>query len=137
MKTPSNKLNNSYPFKHWLLTLILGQVFLYIYESLRGNSNALILIHPLMVLVSAIFSLPAFACYLILFDFLSLKKIDLLVKKIILILFSIFAIIMTFTVITNELRSWIPLFSIASLASGVIFSIEKKHVLQSDSKEST
>ena len=109
----------SFPFYHWIFTLLISPVFSGVFDKLFGKSShqviGLLEAYPLTLLFSSLFSFPTLIVYLFVFYFLAKHNVRALLAKAILMLVTMFGIIITMlvsfkgdgSVLYNHLASYI------------------------------
>lgn len=113
-------MNNSFPLKHWLLTLMLGAVLLFvcfiILNRMSGNSGELLLFTILVFFYSVFFSLPALGIQYLLFYILNKNRRSSQTIKWMLFSASVAETGITLLVIGGVfLVFFVPVYAIASL----------------------
>jgi len=114
----------SYLFKHWSATLIMPLLLTEIHH------NYSIELLAIGFLFGFVFSLPTYLFYAIVFQSLQKETISITVKKIILIATSTFGIIVTFALISGDLKGVFTydvfIYIITSVITGIFFRLGKK-----------
>ncbi len=90
-------MDSLYPFKHWILTLLIGPFIIAIFDFFSdGSSNMLDFFeaYPFFMIFGIMFSIPALILYVILFSIVPYKKISLPVLKWMFNLFIILCILL-------------------------------------------
>lgn len=77
-------MDSLYPFKHWILTLLIGPVIIALFDLFSNeNSNMLNFLeaYPFFMIFGIMLSTPALIIYVIVFNIVPYKKIPLPVLK--------------------------------------------------------
>lgn len=126
--------NQAYPFKHWLVTIILGPILFSSFEI-----NRLMSFMELYIMIfsyGALLSLPAFLIYLFAFSVLNKTKLSPLVIKVILTAGTTIGIFVTLYVLLDALFSQIGISYVVPLVlSSFFFKLrvnKNQAVLQAD-----
>jgi len=113
----------SYLFKHWSATLIMPLLLTKIHH------NYSIELLAIGFLFGFVFSIPTYVFYAIVFQSLQEETISITVKKIILIATSTFGIIVTFALISGDLKGVFTydvfIYIISSVITGIFFRLKK------------
>src|SRR5262245_47494649 len=100
-------MKNSYLIDHWLLTLLIAPFTSQVIELIWGTNPhqvvGLLVVYPVTVFFSIVFSIPTFLIYLTCFYFLSKQDINTMMSKFILITITIFGIYITQTVVKGTM----------------------------------
>lgn len=123
-------MNWSYFYRHWFGTLIISPIIAQIYELIYENNN-IIFDFPesffAFLFVGLILSAPTYIFYGFIFHILKIKKINLIIAKIILIVSAVIGIITTFTLIGGSMSlRGIIFYSISSIITGIFFKLNSK-----------
>jgi Sec-independent protein secretion pathway component TatC len=123
----------AYPFRHWLTSLALGPLIIFIYALLfepdyKFNSD-MPGMYMLYVAFGLFFSLPVFIVYLLLFNLLIRMAKSMLLIKMALNLVTIIGVFMTIKLMGfSEVTLSLPLiYSIAIIASSFFYKIKKEN----------
>ena len=130
-------MNPNYPYLHLLITLIVAPFMpaLYglIFNPIQGQVIELHEVYLITFFVSVFFSIPSFILYLWFFSYLSKKKINLVLKKMILICCTVVGIVITFLVIGGSLNLTLILaYSVAAIITGTVLRIKAKKEMSHD-----
>ena len=122
----ASMLNWAFPYLHWLLTLLITPIILYL------GSTESIFIHLLAFAFSFLVSLPFLAMYLWVFQRFVSSNPGALATKIILIGFVVLSITTCLSIFTRpDLGFAIPYYSITAIVTGLIIpirsSIDRKY----------
>lgn len=89
----------SFPFYHWIFTLMISPVFSGAFDKLFGKSPnqviGLVEAYPVTVLFSCLFSFPTLIVYLFVFYFLAQNDVRPPLAKTVLILVSLFGVLIS------------------------------------------
>lgn len=117
------KMQWSYLFKHWFATLLIP---LFLTKLLYDSSIELLII---TLIVGLVFSLPTYAFYALIFHSLQEETVSITRKKIILIGISVIGIVITFALISGDVRVVFTydtlIYTLTSLITGIFFKLEK------------
>lgn len=123
-----NGLKWSYIFKHWIGTLLLGNILVSIFPGFNPiNSSGIgltILISILWLCYSAIYSIPTLVCYILAFSWFKDNTLNVNWIKMTLILVTLAGITMTVALTVGSMEAAIY-YSIAAIVTGILFKIEK------------
>jgi hypothetical protein len=101
----------SFPFYHWIFTLLISPVFSFAFDKLFGKSPhqviGLLEAYPVTLLFSCLFSFPTLIVYLFVFYFLAKNDVRAPLAKTILILVTLFGLIITMLVVFEKEGSWL------------------------------
>ena len=119
-------MNPSFPFYHWFATLLLGPLLLALYEYSVSPPGDTVDMYVITLIFSILLSLPALGCYCVVFYLLNSYKIQIPIAKIILLIFVVIGIIITFQIIDGSLVFEFGVaYSIASIITGLILKLKK------------
>ena len=131
MKTPFTE--HPYPYKHWLLSVILGPLFFTVYGYISNperNLSALLDGIVLYSMMGLMFSLPALIVYLVIFNVLFKMGISPFMLKMTLNLLAFFGAIITIKVVFDDKGISIAFFYlIAIIVSSFFFHIKPANEL--------
>ena len=121
-------MNRSYPYKHWLTTLVIAPfipaIFSLFFKMDDGLVFSLLEVYPISFLFSLFFSLPTVAVYYLVFYLLSKRIINLTFVKILLIGIAVIGITITQLIIKGSLSfTIIYAYSIAAIISGLFWKL--------------
>lgn len=121
-------MNWSYLFKHWFATLLIAPFICEFLTLLIGNTNrvvGLVEMYPLTLIFSVVFSTPTYIIYGFIYYLLAKKEVSVKNSKIILLIFTIICVLVTFHIVFNA-REFIISFSyaISSLITGLFFKLK-------------
>ncbi len=123
-----NGLKWSYIFKHWIGTLLLGNILVSIFPGFNPiNSSGIgltILISILWLCYSAIYSIPTLVCYILAFSWFKDNTLNVNWIKMTLILVTLAGITVTVALTVGSMDVAIY-YSIAAIITGILFKIEK------------
>lgn len=123
-----NGLKWSYIFKHWIGTLLLGNILVSIFPVFnRLNSvdiGLTILVSILWLCCSAIYSIPTLVCCILAFSWFEDNTLKVNWIKMTLILVILAGITMTVALTVGSMEVAIY-YSIAAIVTGILFKIEK------------
>ncbi|WP_433900477.1 hypothetical protein [Sphingobacterium puteale] len=123
-----NGLKWSYIFKHWIGTLLLGNILVSIFPVFnRLNSvdiGLTILVSILWLCYSAIYSIPTLVCCILAFSWFEDNMLNVNWIKMTLILVILAGITMTVALTVGSMEVAIY-YSIAAIVTGILFKIEK------------
>lgn len=114
-------MKSKFTWKNWITTLVLGAVIF-------NSSNELFSLKDLLVtfLFSALFSLPTFILYFLLYDYLIKSNASTFFVKLILNILAIVCITITLNVIDGELLKDLSLiYGLSIIISSFLYKIEK------------
>lgn len=119
-----------FPFKHWLTTLALGPVFLFLYEATRSPvayTSEVFGFLLLFLFFGALLSFPTFIVFYFLYLYLVKRLASKPIIKIIMTAEALMGLIITLWLMDGFLIAdfYIP-YAGAILASSFIFGIDKK-----------
>lgn len=100
-------IDKTYPFKHWVTSLAVGPLGLFIQDMVSGNNNLndAVGIYILFVGFGIAFSLPVFLLYLLLFNLLTKNVNTVLPVKTILNLIAIIGVFVTIKLIGGTMMT--------------------------------
>lgn len=125
MKTLSVKLNNYYPLKHWLSTLIIAPAVFSGYDLIMEKSTFIADLYGYVFLFSLLFSIPGFLAYNGLFFWIAKYKRPVYLTKVVLNLCAICIGLATLLIIERSLIDLIGIYAIAVIISSFFFKIYK------------
>lgn len=124
-------MTNTYPYKHWLTTLIVSALTIFFIDVISGNNNFndALGICMLFIIYGLLFSLPMFILYFLLFYILIRKVNSALIIKTILNTVTICGIYITIqliggTMMTPKLATY---YSIILIVCSLFFKIKKQN----------
>lgn len=124
-------MNWGYLFKHWFGTLILAPLIGQIIEHFTNNSNQIFdyfETYILFLIFGLFFSTPTYLLYSLIYWFLGQKNINKKYAKIILILFAIAGIIITFGSIGGSFGyKGTLIYSLSSIITGLFLKLNLKN----------
>lgn len=118
----------SFPFCHWIFTLLISPVFSGAFDKLFGKSPdqviGLVEAYPVTLLFSCLFSFPTLIVYLFVFYFLAQNDVRPPLAKTILIFVTLFGIIITMLIIfekqASSLWNYLPAYAFGCIVVGLI-----------------
>lgn len=126
-----------YVIKHWVLTLFLAPLTSQaIHYTLGTNPHqivGLLVVYPITLFFSLVFSLPTFLVYLACFNFLSKRDINFALLKVVLIAVSVLGIYITQTIIKGTMSQDIIIaYSATVIIVGLILRIRNTKTKMQD-----
>jgi hypothetical protein len=126
-------MNKSFPFIHWLLTIIItpfiGKLFGHLFNSPSASFIGILEVYHITVIGSLILSLPTFLVYLLLFYRLRQMKMSEISKQIILLLVVVFGIVITLEIAGGKLKyPLILVYSSTTLVIGLYLLLKNKKI---------
>ncbi len=130
-------MNPNYPYLHWLITLIVAPFMPALYGLIFNPFEGQILesheIYVVIFIVSIFLSFPTFTIYYLVFLYLSKKKTNLVLKKLLLISCTVAGIIITLLIIGGSLiPTFILSYSVAAIITGMVLRIKNKEDMPQD-----
>ncbi|WP_333599748.1 hypothetical protein [Flavobacterium sp.] len=124
-------MNWSYLFKHWFGTLLLGPIIGQVTEYYSSVNSHLVLgyleAYPVFIMVSLFCSSPTYILYGFLYLFLAKKNSNPNYAKVILILFAVSGVIISFWLIGGSMSfNGTISYCIASILAGLLFKLNFK-----------
>ncbi|WP_338378118.1 hypothetical protein [uncultured Flavobacterium sp.] len=123
-------MNWSYLFKHWFGTLIISPFVYELFNLMKVNSNrviGLVEIYPITFIFSLIFSIPTYIIYGFIYYFLARNEVSIMKSKIILLLFTVLSILLTFHIVFNARELTISIsYAVTSIILGIYFKLNFK-----------
>lgn len=124
-------MKRSYPYTHWLSTLIVAPFVPtfanLIYQTKNDLVVSLLDVYPVTFLFSLFYSVPTFVVYYIAFYFLSRSHPQIILAKIILIGIAVLGITITQLLIKGSMSFTIVYsFSIAAIICGLLWKLDDK-----------
>lgn len=117
-------MQSSYAVLHWVLTILISPFTSYIQQVLEYNSingAGLLGLYPYLILFGFAFSIPTLLIYFFCFYFLAQSNISVLLSKLILISVAILGIIITISIVLEQLdMDFILPYSITTLIVGLM-----------------
>lgn len=96
----------SFPFCHWIFTLLISPVFSGAFDKLFAKSPdqviGLVEAYPVTLLFSCLFSFPTLIVYLFVFYFLAKNDVRPPLAKTLLILVALFGVLITMIIISEK-----------------------------------
>jgi hypothetical protein len=123
--------NNTYPYKHWLTSLAVAALILFIIDIISGNNNLneAIGMCMLYVIFWFVFSIPVFIIYLLLFNLLIRKTISVLIIKTLLNSITIIGVFITIKLIGGTMMTpkFASYYSIILIICSFFYEIKKQN----------
>jgi len=123
--------NNTYPYKHWLTSLSVAALILFIIDIVSGNNNLKDAIGMCMlyVIFGFVFSIPVFIIYLLVFNLLIRKKFSALIIKTILNSITIAGVFVTIKLIGGTMMTpkFALYYSIILIVCSLFYKIKKQN----------
>ena len=99
-------MDKNYVIKQWLVTLIIGRLFILLYASSTSSKSQLtdtLSLYLIFFIFSLVFSIPTYLIYFLVFYFLVKKTTSIILIKIILDVIAIIGIFVTTVVIGGSM----------------------------------
>ena len=123
--------SNTYPYKHWLTSLAVAALILFIIDVVSGNNNLndAVGMCMLYVIFGFVFSIPVFIIYLLLFNLLIRKTTSALIIKTILNSITIAGIFITIKLIGGTMMTpkFASYYSIILIICSLFYKIKKQN----------
>jgi hypothetical protein len=124
-------MNKTYCLNHWVLTLIIAPFFLPLLDFFSGSTQGIVIglrdTYAVMLVMSAICSVPTLGAYYFIFKALDKSQVKPVVAKFILISFTIAGLTVTLLLIGGSASKEVILaYSLASVATGFLLRIKLK-----------
>ena len=122
---------NSYPYKHWLTSLVVGPLLMIIYEIIfdPGPMVGVVETYFLFLTFGLFFSVPVFLLYLLTFNQLTKKINSNLTIKTILNTVGVIGIIVTFLIIKGSMAMMLAIsYSVTLIISSVFYRVRPKEI---------
>lgn len=117
-------MDQSYIIKHWLATLLVAPILLYVYDLVMMKATWGLGMCSLIVLFGAFFSIPTLIAYIFLFKLLAKQNVNSCTAKIILDGLVVLGIAITGTLIGGTLIATIVItFSAAAILASLLFRL--------------
>lgn len=123
--------SNTYPYKHWLTSLAVGALILFIIDIVSGNNNLndAVGMCILYAVFGFIFSIPVFILYLLLFNLLIRKSNSVLMIKTILNSIAIVGLFITIKLIGGTMMTpkFASYYSVILIVCSLFYKIKKQN----------
>lgn len=119
----------SYLFKHWITTLVLSPLLLFIYSFFQSkiyDFTYQLEVFLIFLLFSTLFALPTVFISFVLFYFLVKKRVQISIVKLVIIFTTIIGAFLTLFIISNTIAvEYSIVYSIVAILSGTLFKIKR------------
>ena len=123
-------MDSRYPYRHWLLTLLIGPCLLALFSFLSDGINDVLSFFealPYVILFEIVASFPVLLLYVLLFNIVPYKKISLPVLKWIFNVFIIGCILLVYQILGGIYFSWYTIsYPVAVIISSLFLKIKAK-----------
>ena len=130
-------MNKAFPFLHWLLTLVIAPFISQGLNALFGKDPHVIVtlleFYPITIVISFIYSIPAFVVYFLCFLLIRKRKIPGLTAKLILTGITVAGILVTTTLTGGTLMNEVnAAYSVSAIIAGLLMPIRQSIILSSE-----
>lgn len=119
----------SFLFKHWITTLVLSPLLLFIYAFFQSELYDFydqLEVFFIFLLFSTLFALPTVFISFVLFYFLDKKRVQISIVKLVIILTTIVGAFLTWFIISNTIAvEYSIVYSIVAILSATLFKIKR------------
>lgn len=131
-------MNKAFPFLHWLLTLVIAPFISQGLNALFGKDPHVIVtlleFYPITIVISYIYSIPAFVVYFLCFLLIRKRKIPGLTAKLILTGITVAGILVTTTLTGGTLMNEVnAAYSVSAIIAGLLMPIRQSIIPSSES----
>ena len=127
-------MNHTYPFKHWIATLLMAPLFPLVYEKLFGPIIGSVMgwleLYPFAFIFSLFISIPTLIFYCVIFYFISKKNWNIFFVKGVLVSCTIIGVIVTFLIVGGKIAEPLALsYILAAIISGYLIKLNKPNII--------
>jgi|SRR5690554_164158 len=119
----------SFLFKHWITTLVLSPLLLFIYSFFQSELYDFydhLEVFFIFLLFSTLFALPTVFISFVLFYFIDKKRVQISIVKFVIILTTIIGTFLTLYIVSNTIAvEYSLVYSIVAILSATLFKIKR------------
>ena len=120
-------MDQRYILKHWLATLLVAPILLYVYDLVMMEASWGLGACGLIILFGALFSIPTLIAYIFLFKLLANQNVNSCTAKIILDSLVVLGVTITGMLVGGTLITiLIIIFSVAAVLASLLFRLSAK-----------